>query len=244
MTNNNFVVVIPSYQNKEYCRKNLLSILNQDYPRFRIIYTDDCSTDGTAEEVEKILDQYDINKKTTLVKNNERLFPLRNMYNMVSVCDDNEIVVVVDGDDWLPHSNVLRRVDEEYQKGAWITYGQYRSSTDNVIGCSRQIPQYIIDSNGVRNYGWCSSHLRTYYAWLFKKIKVEDMMIDGKWIEMAGDLAAMFPMLEMAGSNQAFIPDVLYTYNSGSVLNESKVNINLQQGTEMKIRAMRKYNRI
>lgn len=239
-----FVIVIPSYKNKQYCKKNILSAIGQKYSNFRVIYTDDCSPDGTADEVQSILDKYDREKKVTLVRNTERLGAMCNMYNMVYSCADDEIVVVLDGDDWLAHSGVLTRLSQEYSKGVWITYGQYRSQPDNAIGCSRSIPQNVIDHNSFRQFPWCSSHLRTYYAGLFKKIRLEDMKDNGKWLEMSSDLAAMFPMLEMAGPRQAFISDVLYMYNYNSPINDAKVNINLQQGLERKLRAMPAYSKL
>jgi glycosyltransferase involved in cell wall biosynthesis len=237
MSSNRFVIVIPSYKNKDWVRKNLLSALNQQYPLFRIIYTDDFSQDGTVEEVEEIIKLYDSSNKISFVKNTERLGAMANMYNMVHSCEDDEIIVVLDGDDWFANSQVLERLNQEYSKGnVWITYGQYRSFPDNAIGCSRQIPQNVISTNSFRRFNWCSSHVRTYYSWLFKKINKEDFFHNGKFLEMTSDLAAMFPMLEMAGKNQAFISDVLYIYNCTSPINDSKVNLNLQQGLEKIIR--------
>jgi glycosyltransferase involved in cell wall biosynthesis len=237
MAQNKFVIVIPSYKNKQWCRKNILSALNQQYPIFRIIYIDDFSQDGTAEEVELIKAEFDKDNKISLLKNIERKGAMANMYSMVHSCEDDEVIVVLDGDDYFPHSKVLDRLDKEYSKGnIWITYGQYRSFPDNGLGCSRQIPQHIIDSNSFRKFQWCSSHLRTYYAWLFKKINKEDLMLDGKFLEMTSDLAAMFPMLEMAGSRQSFISDVIYIYNYASNLNDAKVNVKLQQDIERMLR--------
>ena len=244
MVENNFVIVIPSYKNKKWCRKNLLSALNQRYENFRIIYTDDCSPDGTGEEAEKVIAQHDKKNRVTLIKNQERKGAMRNMYEMVHSCDDEEIIVVLDGDDWFANSGVLTRVNKEYEKGMWMTYGQYRSYPDNRIGCSRTIPQNIRDTNRYRRFRWCSSHLRTYKAWLFKRIKPEDLQENGEWLDMSSDLAAMFPMLEMAGNHHSFISDVLYFYNYTSPINDAKVNINRQQGLERRIRAMRPYPKI
>ena len=239
-----FVIVIPSYNNKEYCEKNLLSALNQHYPAFRILYTDDCSTDGTPDEIQKIIDQNDCEHKVKLIKNLSRLGAMHNMYNMVHYCDNSEIIVVLDGDDWLSHPNVLTRLSCEYDKGAWITYGQFQESISGALGCSRSIPKHVIDTGSYRRFRWCSSHVRTYYAGLFKHINVQDMKIDDEWLKMSSDLAAMFPMLEMAGQRQSFIPDILYIYNTASPINDSKINLGLQQGLERKIRSMPRYQEL
>jgi glycosyltransferase involved in cell wall biosynthesis len=241
---NRFVIVIPSYQNKQWCEKNLLSAITQQYPNFRILYTDDCSTDGTADEAQKIIKKYDKQHKVTLIRNTERKYATYNIYNMVHSCDPQEIIVLVDGDDWLSGQHVLERLNKEYKTGVWMTYGQYISYHDKEIGCSCAIPKQIIDGNLFRQYRWCSSHLRTHYAWLYQKIKQEDLKHNGNWLKMTGDLATMFPMLEMAGSHQSFISDILYVYNYTSPLNDGKVNRDLQIELEKKIRSMPKYQKI
>jgi glycosyltransferase involved in cell wall biosynthesis len=244
MVESSFVVVIPSYQNRQWCEKTILSVLTQQYPNFRAIYTDDCSTDGTADEAERILSEKDKNNIFSLVKNTNRLYAVHNIYNMAHSCDDNEIIVMLDGDDWLAHPNVLSRLNEEYQKGVWMTYGQYISYPDREVGCSCAIPKEIIDAGSFRRYRWCSSHLRTFYAGLYKKILPDDLKHNGQWLTMAGDLAAMFPMLEMSGPKQSFIPDILYEYNYTSPINDGKINRELQISLERKIRSMPRYKRL
>lgn len=241
---NKFVIIIPSFQNREWCEKTLISVLSQNYQKFRAIYTDDCSSDGTADEAERVLDKYDNDNRVKLIKNSKRLLAVQNIYNMAHSCDDDEIIVILDGDDWLSGPDVLNRLDEEYKKDIWLTYGQYISYHDQEIGCSCQIPREVIDANAFRRYRWCSSHLRTFYAWLYKKIRKDDLMYNGNWMPVAGDLAIMFPMLEMAGIKQAFIPDILYIYNYTSQLNDGKVNRSLQIELERKIRSMPPYQRI
>ena len=44
MSKNNFVsVVIPTYNSKKFITKTFLSIINQTYKEFEIIFVDDCS---------------------------------------------------------------------------------------------------------------------------------------------------------------------------------------------------------
>jgi len=47
------VVVIPSFNNARWCRRNLESVLDQAYPLYRVIYIDDASTDGTPDLVDQ-----------------------------------------------------------------------------------------------------------------------------------------------------------------------------------------------
>jgi glycosyltransferase involved in cell wall biosynthesis len=231
-----FVVVIPSYNNESFCEKNLLSALTQDYGNFRILFTDDRSSDNTFAVARSVSKQYP-NIRSTLIKNRRRCGAMANFYTMISSCAKDEIVVVLDGDDWLAHPNVLKRLAQEYDKGVWTTYGQYQSSSNGDIGPSKTIPDEVIEKNSFRRYQWCSSHLRTFYAGLFQKINIQDFKVFGKFLPMTCDLAMMFPILEMSGKNQAYIDDILYIYNDDTPLNDYKVNRDMQINLEKYIRS-------
>ena len=239
------VVIIPSYKNEKWCERNLQSVLSQNYPSFRVIYTDDCSPDGTAKLVQRFIDDHGASEKIKFIQNVERLGAMHNLYDMIHSCNDDEIVITADGDDHLAHPDVLNRVAKEYENpDVWVTWGQYQDSHGG-IGCSREIPANIIKSNSFRKYGWCSSHLRTFYAGLFKKIKKEDFLnCDGDFYSMAWDLSIYFPLLEMAGDRGRFISDVLYIYNTDNELNDFKVNLQLQQSTERIIRIKQRYTKL
>jgi glycosyltransferase involved in cell wall biosynthesis len=246
MSKTKFALVIPSYKNAKWYQKNLASVLSQDYGEYRIIYTDDCSPDDTGKLVGEYLAKTKQLDRVELHLNPERIGALENLYNMIHSCDDEEVIVTIDGDDWLPHPHVLTKLDEVYSDpNVWMTYGQYRSHPDQRIGCSRQIPDNIIQTAGYRKYRWCSSHLRTFYTWLFKKIAKADLLDrGGKFYPMAWDLAFMMPMLEMSGVHHRFIKDVLYIYNYENPINDAKVNLQLQQGLEMEIRGKKPYDRL
>ena len=237
-----FVIVVPSYNNELYCETNLASILGQNYSNYRIIYTDDHSSDKTVEKVESIVAKSSKAKHFTLVKNDVRLGAMENLYNMINECDDDEIVVTVDGDDWLTSSNVLTKLNDIYTNNdVWLTYGQHKRTDNMPYDLSAQYPDDVITKNAFREYRWSASHLRTFYAWLFKRIKKMDLMFHGKFFEMTYDLAIMFPMLEMAGKRSKFLPDVFYVYNRDNVLNDNKVSMKTQSTLDRLIRKMSKY---
>lgn len=51
------VMIIPSHNNTKDCEHNLLSILGQEHTNFRVIDTDDASTDGTWDKVRVLIDE-------------------------------------------------------------------------------------------------------------------------------------------------------------------------------------------
>jgi glycosyltransferase involved in cell wall biosynthesis len=239
-------VIIPSYNNRQWYERNLTSVVEQDYHNFRVIYIDDCSSDGTADLVLQFVTERNSGDFIHLIRNPVRVGALQNLYNTIRMCDDGEIVILLDGDDWFAHKGVLRKVSEVYANpDCWMTYGQYRTWPDNTIGCSKEIPSEIIRTNSVREIEWCSSHLRSFYAWLFKLIKEEDLIGRfGAFYQMAWDQAIMFPMLEMAGYRAKFIYEVLYIYNAVNPISDWKADRQLQRSLESAIRLQKRYDRL
>ena len=239
-------VVIPSYNNCQWYKYNLSSLSSQEYDNFRAIYVDDCSSDGTGQLVEKFITDNNLGGRISLICNPVGVGAMQNLYNVIHSCDDDEIIAILDGDDWFAHNGVLKRLDTVYSDpNCWMTYGQYISWPDDMSGYSRQIPSHIIETNNFRGYDWCASHLRSFYTWLFKMIKKEDLIgPSGTFYPMACDQAMMFPMLEMAGHRAKFISDILYIYNSANPISDSKVNRQLQRDLEAIIRLQKRYDRL
>lgn len=240
-----FVIVIPSYKNSKWCERNIQSCINQNYKKYRVLFIDDNSPDDTYDKVLAVVNKSDKKDKFSIVKNTTRVGALENLYNMIHSCDDNEIVLTLDGDDWLSDENVLNKLNQVYKnENVWMTYGQYKNYPDGGTGVSTLIPDSVIESNSFRRHTWSSSHLRTFYTWLFKKIERKDFMYDGKFFPSAWDQTIMFPMLEMAGYRSKFISDILYIYNLENPINDHKVDQKLQQNLDRVNRGMKKYSKL
>ena len=241
-----FVVVIPSYNNEHYARRNLESVINQDCDvPFSIIYVNDCSRDNTKEIVDGIKQEYNLSDSfMKVIHNPVRIGALANIYNTVhDHVEDHQIVVHLDGDDALAHTKVLTRLAKAYKDPkVWMTYGQFvfvpEGPGGRMWGTTYEIPQ---DAE-VRTLVYVAQHLRTYKAALFKKIQKEDLMLNGEFYEMNADMATMIPMLEMAALNHSvFIPDILYMYTYDNPINDHTVNRDLQLDLEEVIRAIEPY---
>jgi glycosyltransferase involved in cell wall biosynthesis len=227
--NKEIVVVIPSFNNKEWYERNLHSVFMQKHTHYRVLYIDDCSTDGTYDLVNAYIKKNNQEHRVRLIRNTQRKGALENLYQAIHSCPDDAIIVTLDGDDWFKDEYVLAKIDEVYKDpNVWLTYGQYEVYPDNALGICHAIPDQIIKYKAYRQYEWVTSHPRTFYAWLFKKVKKEDLQIDGHFFETAWDQAFMFPMLEMAGSHIQFIPDILYVYNQANPLNDFKLRLRQQ----------------
>ncbi|MCX5922353.1 MAG: glycosyltransferase family 2 protein [Candidatus Dependentiae bacterium] len=239
------VVIIPSYNNEAWYEKNLDSVVAQQYSNWRAIYINDCSNDNTGDVVAHYINNKHMADKITLINNVERKGALYNIYTAIEQCPDNAVIITLDGDDWFAHDGVLARVNQEYSTtDAWLTYGAYQEYPGGGIGGGRQVPEEIINNNAIRRAPWYTTHLRTFYAWLFKRINKEDLMYDGKFFEVTWDQAFMFPMVEMAAQHAHHIPEVLYIYNQATPLNDFKVRLRLQLQMEKVIRSKERYSPI
>lgn len=263
-----FVFAVPSYNNKDWYAKNLDSLLSQAYENYRIIYINDASSDNTGilvenylkernieysavnfaesqtieETTKKFIDLINQNKKFFILINNEtRSGQLCNLYRAVYSCRDDEVIAIVDGDDWLAHNDVLSELNTVYkQQNIWLTHGTLKEYPSGNVSWSEPVLQSIITRNLFRQYK-CPTHLRTFYAWLFKKIRLEDLLYNGSFFPVTGDMACMFPMCEMAGERHAFISDVNYIYNVQNPINDNKVNAQLQRDLDYYIRNKDRY---
>ncbi len=226
------VVIIPSYKNQQWIDKNSSSVFNQKYKNYRVIYIDDCSPDHTYEKAKQINNIHNQSHRTTLRHNTKRQGALANLYHAIQSCNNNEIIVQLDGDDWFAHDYVLAYINCIYaNQDIWLTYGQFQEYPSCRIGhlYSQHFPQSVIKQNCMRRYkNLPMSHLRTCYAWLFKLIKVEDLMYEGDFYQMSWDKAILAPMIEMAADHYACISEILYIYNNSNPISAHRIDVNLQ----------------
>lgn len=210
-----FVIVISGHNNSLYCEKSLLSTMTQNYGNFRVIYIDDASTDDSFSKISFAVAQSPKKDKISLVKSKESQGLLSTLYDVICSCEDQEIVLLLDGHDFLAHENVLAKLNKVYAKpSTWMTYGNfldYPSYRQIPIKC-KQIPKNVIFNNSFRSYDIQDMHLKTFYAALFKQIRKEDLLYKGKFLSSDGALAYLLPLLEMSGKHACFINDVLYLH--------------------------------
>ncbi len=242
-----FSIVIPSYNNIDYYERNLGSVLSQDYENYSVYYIDDASSDGTSDAVKQYLAEHDTSSRVSYVRNVENYGALANVYATAHFCDDTQVVVVVDGDDWIADDGVLSHLNEVYQsEDVWLTYGSYLDYPSMEKGAfARPYLKSIVYEGGFRHAQWSASHLRTLYAGLFKKIDPDDLVDDqGHFFDACTDLAVMFPMLEMARERHKFIDRTMYIYNRETPLNVHKQKLERQQTIRETICNRKPYKRL
>ncbi|MCH9612146.1 MAG: hypothetical protein S4CHLAM102_06300 [Chlamydiia bacterium] len=236
------VVIVPSYNNETYLKKNLVSIAEQDYANYRVIYIDDASTDRTYEGVKAFVETSELKGRFELIHNRENRGALANLYMAIHSCRDEEIVTLLDGDDWFATANVLSDLNHYFADGdVWMTYGDYLTYPEYRKGESCPVSKIEMAKGEFRNKPWIFSHLRSFYAGLFKQIRLEDLMENGQFFPTTYDLAIMLPMVELAREHVFFVPKVHYIYNFANPLNDCKAKLEKQQYYDRLIREKQGY---
>ncbi|MEX0849106.1 MAG: glycosyltransferase family A protein [Candidatus Dependentiae bacterium] len=252
-------VIIPSYNNASCYNKNLDSVFSQNYHNYNIIYIDDASPDGTGNLVTSYIQHHPLRKKIKLIKNQYNRKALANIYKTVHMCNDNDLIVILDGDDWFAHNNALTFINNLFfNNDIWLAYGQYINVPEQlakqqnipVFGYAKPTPEHLIESGDYRNHpGWYWSGLRMFYAGLFKQIQFKDFILPynpfkGKFFPTSYDGAIMYPMLEMCSTHFAHIPEILLHRNIDTPLNDFKVNRNLQRLCGKALRTFKPYSQL
>ena len=230
---------ITHYNNLEYLHKCLTSVFDQklNIP-FQVLLIDDCSPDPSTSEV---LDGWQKKEPTRLVilRNTERVGKGVNLFRCLdaSKCDSEDIICVLDGDDWLTDMYSLQIVIERYQAtGCWVTYGSYMPSNGSTY-CSAAMNSQHYESEkkgrGFRECGWVFSHLFTAKAFLWLKLPRDLNIFNGKQGMFAPDQVFNLPITEMAGSARIeYISQILMIYNNQNPINEEKVDYNEQKSID------------
>lgn len=218
--------VLTCFRNAEaWLPRCIASIAAQTLTDWRCHLVDDASTDGSFDVARRLTAG---DPRFEVVRNATRRYTLGNVYSLMARpdFDDDDVAVALDGDDWFADDGVLARVAAAYaDPSTWITYGQF-VFWDGPDAPSRPgFAAPIADPARARQLPWTATHLKTWKAFLWRRIRRGDLLgPDGGFWEAACDQAFMLPMIEMAGTAHArFLPEVSYVYNQETPLNEFKV---------------------
>ena len=199
----NFTFVISSFNNEKNIYNNLLSIIYQNNKNWNIIYTNDCSNDKTDVFFQKIIKDFNITGKVKYILNKENKKQSYCKFNSYKLCKNDEIVIILDGDDWLCRNDVLSLLTKYYLKEKCLAlYTGYKVYIDNKIDKivnGSEYPNEIKNAGEYRTYpNWKFTHIKTGFSNLFKNIPSKYFKYNGIWLDRCTDLAEYYSVCEMA----------------------------------------------
>ncbi len=202
LQNRSFVITVIGQNNGASLEKTLNSILSQNYENFRVIYIDDGSDDGSFEHARDLV--YDSNHahRVHFIQNKEPIGEIANLARAVQLCDNDEIIVLVGGEDLLSHEWVLQKLNQYYANpDLWMSFARSMEFPSFTLSPYISLPGSDFRKKNVRIPCF---YLKTFYASLFKKIHESDLVHDGE------DIVYMLPLLELAKNHAQLLPEILY----------------------------------
>lgn len=226
-------IITPYYNAEAYlktCIDSVLKQYNQDWTMYLI---NDMSTDNSYEIACSYSDPRIIN-----ITNDQKLYQVGNYYTTLqrAEIETEDIIVLLDGDDWLHNNCVFDRLQCYYSKDILAAFGNF-VCTDGTIGWTANPCD---DWTKLRHPSvrFTATHLRTCKAHLMRAVSFIDLVDDEcNYYDVTGDLAYIYPMLEMAGKDRVlFTNDINMVYNIANPLSDYKAKAKRQRDVEFEIR--------
>lgn len=218
-----FKIVVPSFNSVDYLPKTLHSIEMQEFKNYDVCVIDDASTLKAQRE---IIGDYCSRNHWHAIYHEKNEGALKGLVEGVASlnCQDDDVVVVIDGDDWFAHNKVLERLHQAYtDNDIYMTWGQCEiyPPGKTPMKYAQPVPDMVIDQKLYRDIPFVFWHPATFKYILWRHIEDKDLRdTDGAYFRIMKDKATLFPMLEMCGHKKMFIGETLYIYNIGNPLND------------------------
>lgn len=228
-----FKIIVTGGPCEKYIADCLESIAKQTHKDWECICMLD-PVDNAYEAAMKIK-----NKKIKVVKNYVRNYALKNIVTALdmSYAKDNDIIILIDGDDRLVVPNALETINMYYERNSnlMVTHGSY-CYEDGKEG-ENCLPYHEWDFNhGIREVMYKFAQPKTFRFKLWKYIPKSYLRDKNKeYYKTAWDIA-LLALVELAGYDRVqYIPNHLYQYNKHD-FNDCKINRNEQIKVEIECR--------
>lgn len=220
-----FKIITVGWNCERYIDKCIVSVLGQSHKDWDMQVILDPCTDSTYDIAYKAA-----NGRIPIRHNTTRRYGIANQIACIRAMrpQNDDVLVWLDGDDWLASPVSLQLLAEYYEKNpkALVSHGSWESHPLDPNGWNNNRPYTVNDFKvNIRFTDWRAAHLRTMRYRIWRQILDCDFRTpDGKYMTTAFDTMAMFPALEMAGPDRVmFIPDILHVYNRENPLGDWKM---------------------
>lgn len=227
-------IITPFWNTGKLIEKCINSIKQQVFTDWVCYLIDDYSDD---DSLLRALEATHGNDNFQLLRNTEEKSIINCYDKVIQNLKPTDVCVNIDADDWLANNTVLSKINKVYEDdNTWVTYGSYKTSNG--------FNGYCVPLKGnIRTGQTAFTHLRTFRAGLFQKIKYEDLLDrHNKTATVAVDITIMTPIAEMAGAARIkFLKDILYIYNVNNYNSISKIRTGDQLEQDRFIRKKKPY---
>lgn len=232
------VVISPFWNAENYIKQCIESVAQQDYDNYLHILIDDNSSDDSYKIAKDTINSFpkELQDKFVLIQNQENNGAIQNQVNViVNYTLDNDIVMLLDGDDWLVNNNtIFQYYNDLYHQGYEFTYGSMWSVVDSIPLIAQDYPREIKKNKAYRdckfNWGIPYTHLRTFRKQLFNNINIQNLKDNNnKWMMAGADNPFFYELINQADPEKIYcVKEIVCNYNDANPLNDYKIRSNEQ----------------
>ena len=169
-TDKQFCFIVPFYNAEKFISICAKSIYCQNYAVFRVIFINDASTDGSQTIIDEFTKKYN---NIFCINNKINYGPAYSRFVGIQETSNDEILIFLDGDDWLFSPTVLEYLNNIYQENVEMTVGSYKKYDGKKSIFTSKV--CTININKPTRY-----HLRSGYAYLWKNMPYEFILDENK----------------------------------------------------------------
>jgi glycosyltransferase involved in cell wall biosynthesis len=210
-----FKIITTCYNCEFFIGQCIESVLSQNQTDWEMYITDDASTDRSVEVATKVANG---DPRIKIIKNDRNMGAVfnktSNFLNHAEL-NDEDVIVSLDGDDYLSSRYTLCLLKKIYSQGYWLSYGGFVASEKSFYKLAAPDHLTPIDwEKSLRNQTFCISALRSCKYFLLKNVRDKDLRHkDGELFKFPQDIILYIPMAEMAGKDKCyFLKEKIYWY--------------------------------
>jgi glycosyltransferase involved in cell wall biosynthesis len=240
-------IISPFWNAADYIEKNIHSIAAQDYDNYFHVLIDDASDDDSYRIANETINNLPsrLRDKFRLIRNDENRGCIHNqLYHSRNWTDHDDIVMLLDGDDWLINNNtIFQYYNDLYGQGYEFTYGSMWSVVDNIPLIAQEYPIEVRKNRTYRShhFNWKIpyTHLRTCLGKHFSDLDEDRFKVNGEWMKSGADNPLFYELIERVDPDKIYCnQEIVCNYNDANPLNDYKV-----RGTEQNRNASLSYQK-
>ena len=202
----NASIILLAYNQQQFIKEALISLVNQDLDNLEIVISDDCSTDNTWTIINDFCRNFKGNKKLIINKNHENIGVVGNFTKAVSL-SSGDVIFIAHGDD-VSMQNRCSRCLEEWDKFGNVpdlmaTDAYDMKITGEIIGIKKTDDLQIWDIDkwiNSRPYIFGASHMVTkrllQIGNLDSRLPFEDQCLLFRSLLMGGAVRVSLPLIK------------------------------------------------
>lgn len=241
-----FVVIILGENGSNYCERQLKSIFEQTHNSYHVVYLDHSFSNQNGEKVKQICKDMNKEDKLTLVSHKTQKNKMEAIYGAIQKLKPHQIVVYLEGDDWLAHENVFDHLNAAYaHPDVWLTYSRTIHHPDyQKIEGQPYSDQFLKNKKFREKGGLPFDSLVTFPVAYFKEIRLQDLLFNGKFLEGKIAHAFLYPLMEMGPEHLLFIDEVMLVKNSERSFEDHKERLYQLREIESHLSSLKTYSNL